>query len=90
MHLIPIVLILWGAVITSMIALLVFNAACCNCKENGSHADCSEVEKKRREKVFLRAQRLHPYIRASGSLSALMTLGLAGVAGWAAIESLIR
>ena len=90
MEVLPIMLVLWAVVITCMVSLLVFKATCCDCEKARSVPNEPETEKLRKAKIMDRSRRVYPFIRAVGSLSALVTLGLVGVASWAAVEHLIH
>lgn len=91
MALLPTLFVFWGIVMTCMIALVVFNLAFCRCNQDPSQPNYqSDCEKQKREKILRRARLLNPYVRSFGTISALMTLGLAGIASWAAVEKLIQ
>lgn len=90
MQVLPMLLIIWGAVITCMVCLLVFKVTCCDCENARAVPNESEAEKFRKAKILARSRRVHPYILAFRNLSGLVTVGLVGAASWAAVETLIH
>ncbi len=90
MKVLPMLLVLWGVVITCMVGLLVYKVTCCDCKNARAVPNESEAEKLRKAKILARSRRVYPYILAFRNMSALVTAGLVGAASWAAVETLIH
>jgi hypothetical protein len=83
MEYLPILFIAWGVVVACLLALLAYNATITRDEEDQLFlADSNEIEHRHQDEILLKVKKVRPYIRVFGSLSALMTLGLAGIFGW--------
>ncbi len=86
-----ILLIVWGAFVACLLALLAYNANVTRYEEDQLFlSDANEIEKKSQDEILKKVSRVQPYIRVFGSLSALMTLGVMGVMSWDAWQHLSR
>ena len=85
----PILLIVWGVVLTCFLVLLAYNANVTRYEEDQLFlSDTNEIEKRSQDDILRKVSRVQPYLRVFGSLSAILTLGVMGLMSWNAWQSL--
>lgn len=85
----PIVMIVWGVAVTGLLGLLAYNATLTRYEEDQLFLnDTNEIEKQHQSEIVMKVNRMQPYIRAFGSISALLTLAVMGMFGWDAYQHL--
>ncbi len=85
----PIVMIVWGVAVAGLLALLAYNATLTRYEEDQLFLnDTNEIEKQHQSEILVKVNRMQPYIRAFGSISALLTLAVMGMFGWDAYQHL--
>ena len=83
MHALPALIVVWAVVTGLFLALLAYNGTITRYEENQLFLDTSNAnEIQLQAAVLSRVNRIVPYIRALGSLSALMTLLIIGIYTW--------
>ena len=83
MHALPALIVVWAVVTGLFLALLAYNGTITRYEENQLFLDTSNAnEIQLQAAVLRRVNRIVPYIRALGSLSAVMTLLIIAIYTW--------
>ena len=83
MNSLPVLIVVWAIFTGLFLALLAYNATLTRYEENQLFLDeINEVEKQQQSTIIRRITKITPYIRALGSMSALMTVLIIGVVTW--------
>lgn len=83
MHALPALIVIWAVVTGLFLALLAYNGTITRYEENQLFLDTSNAnEIQLQAAVLRRVNRIVPYIRALGSLSAVMTLLIIAIYTW--------
>lgn len=83
----PVVMIVWGVAVAGLLALLAYNATLTRYEEDQLFLnDTNEIERQHQSEIVKKVNRMQPYIRAFGSLSALLTLAVMGLFSWDAYQ----
>ena len=83
MSAIPVLIVVWAVVTGVFLALLAYNGTITRYEDNQVFlSGTSAVEEGRQTIIVQRVHRTQPFIRASGVLSALMTVAIVGIYTW--------
>lgn len=83
MNALPAMIVTWAVFTGLFLALLAYNATLTRYEENQLFLDdINAVEKEQQSTIIRKIHRMTPYIRALGSLSAVMTVIIIGVVTW--------
>jgi hypothetical protein len=89
MNALPAVIAVWAVFTGLFLALLAYNATLTRYEENQLFLDdANTVEKEQQSIIVRKIQRMAPYIRILGSLSALMTVVFLGILCWDALQTI--
>ncbi len=89
MNSLPALIVVWAVFTGLFLALLAYNATLTRYEENQLFLDdINDVEKEQQSTIVREIHRMTPYIRALGSLSALMTVVIIGVVTWDAWQKI--
>jgi hypothetical protein len=83
MHALPALIVIWAVLTGLFLALLAYNGTITRYEENQLFLDSSNAnEMQLQAAVLRRVNRIIPYIRALGTLSAVMTVLIIGIYTW--------
>ena len=83
MSAVPVLIVVWAVVTGIFLALLAYNGTITRYEDNQVFlSQTSAVEEGRQSIIVQRVHRTQPFIRASGVLSALMTIAIVGIYTW--------
>jgi len=83
MNSLPAMIVVWAVFTGLFLALLAYNATLTRYEENQLFLDdLNTVEKEQQSVIIRKIHRMTPYIRAFGSISALMTVVIIGIVTW--------
>jgi hypothetical protein len=83
MQALPALIVIWAVLTGLFLALLAYNGTVTRYEENQLFlADINANEQQRQSAIVRRVNRVLPYVRALGSLSALMTVAIIGIYTW--------
>ena len=83
MSAIPVLIVVWAIVTGIFLALLAYNGTITRYEDNQVFlSGTSAVEEGRQSIIVQRVNRTQPFIRATGVLSALMTVAIVGIYTW--------
>lgn len=83
MHALPVLIVLWAVLTGLFLALLAYNGTVTRYEENQLFlADINANEQQRQSSIVRRVNRIMPFVRGLGTLSALMTLVIIGIYTW--------
>lgn len=85
----PILIVIWAVLTGLFLALLAYNATITRYEENQLFlADINANEQQQQTAIVRRVNKTLPYIRAVGSLSAVMTVLIIGLFTWDAWQKI--
>lgn len=83
MHALPAMIVVWAVLTGLFLALLAYNGTVTRYEENQLFlADINANEQQRQSAIVRRVNRTMPFVRALGTLSALMTIVIIGIYTW--------
>jgi len=83
MHSLPALIVIWAVLTGLFLALLAYNGTITRYEENQLFLDSSNAnEMQLQAAVLRRVNKIIPYIRALGTLSAVMTVLIIGIYTW--------
>ena len=83
MHALPALIVIWAVLTGLFLALLAYNGTVTRYEENQLFlADINANEQQRQSSIVRRVNRIMPFVRALGTLSALMTILIIGIYTW--------
>lgn len=83
MHALPALIVVWAVLTGLFLALLAYNGTVTRYEENQLFlADINANEQQRQSAIVRRVNRVMPFVRGLGTLSALMTLLIIGMYTW--------
>ncbi|HKO19847.1 MAG TPA: hypothetical protein VJU82_13260 [Acidobacteriaceae bacterium] len=83
MHALPALIVIWAVLTGLFLALLAYNGTVTRYEENQLFlADINANEQQRQSTIMRRVNRVMPFVRALGTLSALMTILIIGIYTW--------
>ncbi|HEX3569244.1 MAG TPA: hypothetical protein VHU44_00310 [Acidobacteriaceae bacterium] len=83
MHALPALIVIWAVMTGLFLALLAYNGTVTRYEENQLFlADINANEQQRQSAIVRRVNRIMPFVRGLGTLSALMTLLIIGMYTW--------
>ena len=83
MHALPALIVVWAVLTGLFLALLAYNGTVTRYEENQLFlADINANEQQRQSAIVRRVNRTMPFVRALGTLSALMTIVIIGIYTW--------
>jgi hypothetical protein len=83
MHALPALIVIWAVMTGLFLALLAYNGTVTRYEENQLFlADINANEQQRQSAIVRRVNRVMPFVRGLGTLSALMTLLIIGMYTW--------
>ena len=83
MHALPALIVIWAVLTGLFLALLAYNGTVTRYEENQLFlADINANEQQRQSTIVRRVNRIMPFVRALGTLSALMTILIIGIYTW--------
>jgi hypothetical protein len=89
MNALPALIVIWAVFTGLFLALLAYNATLTRYEENQLFLDEINVnEKQQQSSIVRKINRTTPYIRALGSLSAVMTVAIIGIYTWDAWQKI--
>jgi fructose-1,6-bisphosphatase/inositol monophosphatase family enzyme len=84
-----ILFIVWGVFLVGLLALLAYNATLTRYEEDQLFLnDTNDNEKQHQTEILTKLHRTQPFVRVFGSGSVVLTLVLAGMFAWDAIQRL--
>jgi thioredoxin-like negative regulator of GroEL len=85
----PVLIVIWAVLTGLFLALLAYNATITRYEENQLFlADINANEQQQQTAIVRRVNKTLPYVRAVGSLSALMTVVIIGLFTWDAWQKI--
>ena len=85
----PMLIIIWAVLTGLFLALLAYNATITRYEENQLFlADINVNEQQQQTAIVRRVNKILPFIRGLGTLSALMTLAIIGIYTWDAWQKI--
>jgi hypothetical protein len=85
----PLLIVIWAVLTGLFLALLAYNATITRYEENQLFlADINANEQQQQTAIVRRVNKTLPYVRAVGSLSALMTVVIIGLFTWDAWQKI--
>jgi hypothetical protein len=85
----PMLIIIWAVLTGLFLALLAYNATITRYEENQLFlADINVNEQQQQTAIVRRVNKIMPFIRGLGTLSALMTLAIIGIYTWDAWQKI--
>ena len=83
MSTLPVLIVIWAVLTGLFLALLAYNGTITRYEENQLFLDdINGTEKEEQSLIIQKVHKLVPYIRTTGTLSALMTLAIIGIFTW--------
>ena len=83
MHALPALIVIWAVLTGLFLALLAYNGTVTRYEENQLFlADINANEQQRQSAIVRRVNRIMPFVRTLGTLSALMTIVIIGIYTW--------
>ena len=83
MHSLPALIVIWAVLTGLFLALLAYNGTVTRYEENQLFlADINANERNLQSAIVRRVNRIMPYVRALGTLSAVMTIVIIGIYTW--------
>lgn len=83
MHALPALIVIWAVMTGLFLALLAYNGTVTRYEENQLFlADINANEQQRQSSIVRRVNRIMPFVRALGTMSALMTVLIIGIYTW--------
>lgn len=83
MHALPALIVIWAVMTGLFLALLAYNGTVTRYEENQLFlADINANEQQRQSTIVRRVNRIMPFVRTLGTLSALMTILIIGIYTW--------
>jgi hypothetical protein len=83
MHALPALIVIWAVLTGLFLALLAYNGTVTRYEENQLFlADINANEQQRQSAIVRRVNRIMPFVRALGTLSAIMTVLIIGIYTW--------
>ena len=83
MHALPALIVIWAVLTGLFLALLAYNGTVTRYEENQLFlADINANEQQRQSAIVRRVNRIMPFVRTLGTLSAVMTLLIIGIYTW--------
>jgi hypothetical protein len=83
MHALPALIVIWAVLTGLFLALLAYNGTVTRYEENQLFlADINANERNLQSAIVRRVNRTMPFVRALGTLSALMTILIIGIYTW--------
>jgi hypothetical protein len=80
MNALPSLIVIWAVFTGLFLALLAYNATITRYEENQLFLDdVNDIEKQQQTSIVSKVNKIMPYIRALGSLSAVMTVVIIGI-----------
>jgi len=90
MSFMPVVWIVWAAVITILLVLLVYRSNLTRYEEDQIFLDeAASHQKKEQEDLMVRVNKIQPFIRVVTGATCLLTVGILGVYVWDALQHLM-
>ncbi|HVT96956.1 MAG TPA: hypothetical protein VHE33_05570 [Acidobacteriaceae bacterium] len=90
MSFMPVVWIVWAAVITFLLVLLVYRSNLTRYEEDQIFLDdAGSHQKKEQEDLMVRVNKIQPLIRVVTGATCLLTVGILGVYVWDALQHLM-
>jgi hypothetical protein len=90
MSFMPVVWIVWAAVITFLLVLLVYRSNLTRYEEDQIFLDdAGSHQKKEQEDLLVRVNKIQPLIRVVTGATCLLTVGILGVYVWDALQHLM-
>jgi len=90
MNYMPVVWIVWAAIITILLVLLVYRSNLTRYEEDQIFLDDSgNHQKKEQEDILVKVNRIQPLIRLVTGVTCLLTVGIIGVYVWDAVQHLM-
>jgi predicted membrane-bound spermidine synthase len=89
MHALPVLIVAWAVLMGLFLAVIAYNATITRYEENQLFlADINANEQQEQSAIVRKVHKLTPYIRALGSLSALLTVLIIGIYTWDAWQKI--
>ena len=83
MHALPALIVIWAVLTGLFLALLAYNGTVTRYEENQLFlADINANERNLQSAIVRRVNRVMPFVRALGTLSAVMTIVIIGIYTW--------
>lgn len=82
MSAIPVLIVVWAVVTGIFLALLAYNGTITRYEDNQLFLADTSGGEQRQSAIVQRVHRTQPFIRATGVLSALMTIAIVGIYTW--------
>lgn len=84
----PVLIIIWAVLTGLFLALLAYNATITRYEENQLFLADINTNEQRQSSIVRRVNKILPFIRGLGTLSALMTLAIIGIYTWDAWQKI--
>ena len=85
----PVLIVIWAVLTALFLALLAYNGTVTRYEENQLFlADINANEQQQQNTIVRKVNRMLPYIRALGSLSAIMTVAIIAIYTWDAWQKI--
>jgi hypothetical protein len=89
MNALPALIVIWAILTGLFLALLAYNSTITRYEDNQLFlADINANEQQRQTSIVKRVNKLGPYIRALGTLSAIMTVAIIAIYTWDAWQKI--
>jgi hypothetical protein len=89
MSILPVLIVIWAILTALFLALLAYNGTVTRYEENQLFlADINANEEQQQNAIVRKVNRMMPYIRALGSLSAVMTVLIIAIYTWDAWQKI--
>ncbi|HEX4004968.1 MAG TPA: hypothetical protein VHX60_02215 [Acidobacteriaceae bacterium] len=90
MNYMPVIWIVWAAIITFLLVLLVYRSNLTRYEEDQIFLDESgNHQKKEQEEILVKVNKIQPLIRIVTGVTCLLTVGIIGVYVWDAVQHLM-
>jgi hypothetical protein len=89
MSTLPVLIVIWAVLTALFLALLAYNGTVTRYEENQLFlADINANEQQQQNTIVRKVNRMLPYIRALGTLSAIMTVAIIAIYTWDAWQKI--
>jgi hypothetical protein len=89
MNALPVLIVIWAVLTGLFLALLAYNGTVTRYEDNQLFlADINANEQQRQTSIVKRVNKMMPYIRVLGTLSAIMTVLIIGIYTWDAWQKI--